>query len=105
VVPGDVRPVYEHANHARQILNDAEDDLREWQPEIEEVGSSSQGLGSNLMPAESTAGGLEEDIASGRELDGTAAEGSHPSQHNDTGSRATSGSVTTGQIHAESEAV
>ncbi|KAK4132327.1 hypothetical protein BT67DRAFT_406986 [Trichocladium antarcticum] len=30
VVPGDVRPPYPHASQARQILNDAEDDLREW---------------------------------------------------------------------------
>ncbi|KAK4157854.1 hypothetical protein C8A00DRAFT_29239 [Chaetomidium leptoderma] len=30
VVPGDVRPPYAHASQSRQILNDAEDDLREW---------------------------------------------------------------------------
>ncbi|KAK4162562.1 Eisosome component PIL1/LSP1 [Cladorrhinum sp. PSN259] len=30
VVPGDVRPAYPHASQARQILNDAEDDLRDW---------------------------------------------------------------------------
>jgi hypothetical protein len=30
LVPGDVRPPYAHASQARQILNDAEDDLREW---------------------------------------------------------------------------
>lgn len=30
MVPGDVRPEYPHASQARQILNDAEDDLREW---------------------------------------------------------------------------
>lgn len=30
VVPGDARPHYPHAAQARQILNDAEDDLREW---------------------------------------------------------------------------
>lgn len=35
VVPGDTRVAYEHAAQARQILNDAEDDLREWQPESE----------------------------------------------------------------------
>ena len=33
VVPGDVRPAYEGGAQARQILNDAEDDLRDWQPE------------------------------------------------------------------------
>ncbi|KAH6619513.1 Eisosome component PIL1-domain-containing protein [Chaetomium sp. MPI-SDFR-AT-0129] len=30
VVPGDVRPPYTQAAQARQILNDAEDDLRDW---------------------------------------------------------------------------
>jgi hypothetical protein len=33
VVPGDVRPPYAHASQARQVLNDAEDDLREWRLE------------------------------------------------------------------------
>ncbi|KAK4197875.1 putative sphingolipid long chain base-responsive protein [Triangularia verruculosa] len=32
VVPGDVKPAYSHGGQARQILNDAEDDLREWRP-------------------------------------------------------------------------
>lgn len=35
VIPGDTRAVYEHGAQARQILNDTEDDLREWQPEAE----------------------------------------------------------------------
>lgn len=33
VVPGDARPAYVHASQARQILNDAEDDLRDWRPD------------------------------------------------------------------------
>ncbi|KAB5551311.1 putative sphingolipid long chain base-responsive protein [Coniochaeta sp. 2T2.1] len=33
VVPGDVRPAYEGGAQARQILNDAEDDLRDWRPD------------------------------------------------------------------------
>lgn len=87
-------------------MNDAEDDLREWQPELEEVGSSAQGLGSNLMPTESTAGRLEGEIANGRELEGTVAEGSHLAGHNDTSSRVGSGgSVTTGPTYADSEPV
>ncbi|KKA31145.1 hypothetical protein TD95_000571 [Thielaviopsis punctulata] len=32
-VPGVGRPAYEHSLQARQVLNDAEDDLREWAPE------------------------------------------------------------------------
>jgi len=51
VVPGDVRPAYEHSSPARQILNDAEDDLKDWQHELEEVPSNSQ-LRNNLMPGE-----------------------------------------------------
>jgi Eisosome component PIL1 len=50
VVPGDIRPAYEHTNQARQILNDAEDDLKDWQPELEDVPSSSE-LNDSLMPS------------------------------------------------------
>ncbi|KAG4436604.1 hypothetical protein IFR05_007924 [Cadophora sp. M221] len=50
VIPGDVRPAYEHANQARQILNDAEDDLKDWQPELEDVPSQAGNLDNNLMP-------------------------------------------------------
>ncbi|GKT99688.1 sphingolipid long chain base-responsive protein lsp1 [Fusarium langsethiae] len=35
VVPGDTRGAYQHSSQARQILNDAEDDLRDWRPEPE----------------------------------------------------------------------
>ncbi|KAH7170923.1 sphingolipid long chain base-responsive protein PIL1 [Dactylonectria macrodidyma] len=35
VIPGDSRPVYEHSAQARQILNDCEDDLKDWQPEAD----------------------------------------------------------------------
>ncbi len=33
-MPGDTRAGYEHAAQARQILNDAEDDLRNWRLEV-----------------------------------------------------------------------
>ncbi|KAG9232339.1 putative sphingolipid long chain base-responsive protein LSP1 [Amylocarpus encephaloides] len=49
VIPGDVRPAYEHSGQARQVLNDAEDDLREWAHDLEDVPSNAN-LGSNLMP-------------------------------------------------------
>lgn len=55
VIPGDMRAPYEHAAQARQILNDAEDDLRDWTPELEDVPSSAR-LENNLMPAESSVG-------------------------------------------------
>ena len=52
-MPGDVRPTFDEGPQARQILNDAEDDLREWQPRLEPI-SSSGGLQTNAMPLEGT---------------------------------------------------
>ena len=52
VVPGDTRPAFDHAAQARQVLNDAEEDLREWTPSVEPVNSSAGNIGSNLMPAQ-----------------------------------------------------
>lgn len=49
VIPGDTRPQFEHGNQARQILNDAEEDLRDWRLEADDVPISDQ-LDSNLMP-------------------------------------------------------
>ena len=54
IVPGDARPGFVYADQARQILNDAEEDLREWQPNLEPIHSSATGMGSNLMPGESS---------------------------------------------------
>jgi len=51
VVPGDVRQPFAHANDARQVLNDAEQELQMWQPNLEQV-HKSNALGSNLMPNE-----------------------------------------------------
>ncbi|KAA8574625.1 hypothetical protein EYC84_003876 [Monilinia fructicola] len=39
IIPGNTRPAFEHAEQARQILNDAEDDLRDWQLDLEDVHS------------------------------------------------------------------
>jgi hypothetical protein len=52
VVPGDDRPAYTAGAQARQVLNDAEDDLRDWQP--------------------STAADDEEDVAAGHHDNTTA---------------------------------
>lgn len=49
VIPGDTRPQFENGNQARQILNDAEEDLRDWRLEADDVPVSNQ-LDSNLMP-------------------------------------------------------
>ena len=54
IVPGDARPPFEHADQARQVLTDAEEDLREWQPSMEPIHSSAGGMGSNAMPVDSS---------------------------------------------------
>jgi hypothetical protein len=102
-VPGDVRPAYEHTNQARQILNDAEDDLKDWTPDLEDVPSHAD-LEPNLMPTQrqqtsSSATGTETVIRHGEQEqsgDTTAAT---------DGSRISSGtSVTTGPVYTQSEA-
>lgn len=50
VVPGDVRPQFEHGAQARQVLNDAEEDLRDWRLEVDDVHIASNLLDTNLMP-------------------------------------------------------
>lgn len=52
VVPGDTRPAFEHGHQARQVLNDAEEDLREWTPNLEPIPSAATDMGTNLMPAQ-----------------------------------------------------
>lgn len=52
VVPGDVRQPFAHGNEARQVLTDAEQELQQWEPNLEAVHSNAGGLGSNLMPQE-----------------------------------------------------
>jgi len=37
VVPGDTHPPFEHEKAARQILNDAEEELKEWTLDVDEV--------------------------------------------------------------------
>jgi hypothetical protein len=105
VVPGDTRPVYEHGNAARQILNDAEDDLREWQPELEDVGSSAHMIDNNLMPSSTRGDAIEGEHENGRVTTGPgASQGTHLSEHNDTASRVTSGtSINTGPAYSQSE--
>jgi len=50
VVPGDARKTYEYADEAREVLADAENDLRAWKAVDEPIPTSSNELGSNLMP-------------------------------------------------------
>jgi len=53
VVPGDTRPTYDLEREARQILNDAEEDLRSWTLELEEVPTNSS-LDAGAMPSSNT---------------------------------------------------
>lgn len=48
VVPGDTRTAYGHSSQARQILNDAEDDLKDWRPEPESFSTPIQGRSPTL---------------------------------------------------------
>lgn len=72
MVPGDVRPAFEHSAQARQVLNDAEEDLREWQPSIDPVPSSASEMGANLMPPSTTGGQstVDSSVAGGDEVQG-----------------------------------
>jgi len=102
VIPGDVRPAYEHTNQARQILNDAEDDLKDWQPELEDVPSNAE-LNENLMPSSAS---QRQQTVEGSVMGGESVvhhhdhhvAGEHLEQNAD-GSRISSGaSVTTGPV-------
>ncbi|KAI9788147.1 MAG: hypothetical protein M1816_007193 [Peltula sp. TS41687] len=56
VVPGDTRPAFEHANQARQVLLDAEEDLRDWQPDYEPITTSAGVTDASLLPTAITVG-------------------------------------------------
>jgi hypothetical protein len=71
VVPGDTRPAYQYSGQARQILNDAEDDLREWQPEINDDEAEA-----NVHNGSITGNGHRNSTGSvGAEAEGAPAEG------------------------------
>lgn len=50
IVPGDTHPPFENVEAARQVLNDAEDELRAWSPRVEPIHSSAGNLGAGAMP-------------------------------------------------------
>ena len=50
IVPGDAHPAFDGTEAAREVLNDAEDELRRWQPNIEPIHSSAGALGGGAMP-------------------------------------------------------
>lgn len=69
LVPGDTRRAYDGAEQARQVLNDAEQDLRAWEPSLEPIPSAAAGMGVNLMPP-----GREQDLASEKDEMGEPSE-------------------------------
>jgi hypothetical protein len=50
IVPGDVHPPFAGAEESRQVLNDAEDDLRNYQLHVEPITSNAGNLGVGAMP-------------------------------------------------------
>ena len=95
VVPGDTRPAFEHGHQARQVLNDAEEDLRDWQPNLEPIHSAATEMSSTLMPAQAgtaatSVSGQEEEstIGAGESTQGQL-EGPAPPEHRDFGESST----------------
>ncbi|WEW58074.1 hypothetical protein PRK78_003541 [Emydomyces testavorans] len=50
LVPGEERKPYEAAEQGKQILEDAEQELRSWEPSMEPVPSSAQEIGPGMLP-------------------------------------------------------
>lgn len=50
VVPGDTHATFDKADEARQVLNDAEDELRSWQPNLVPIHTNASNLGTGAMP-------------------------------------------------------
>ncbi|OAA73271.1 sphingolipid long chain base-responsive protein PIL1 [Cordyceps fumosorosea ARSEF 2679] len=73
VVPGDAKPVYHHASQARQVLNDAEDDLRDWQPEADHYTAESTGAAVTTTTEEETNKAPELNVEEGVTEKATAA--------------------------------
>lgn len=51
-----MHPTFANGDIARQVLNDAEDELRAWQPSIEPIHSNAGSLGAGAMPGNTIAG-------------------------------------------------
>jgi hypothetical protein len=54
IVPGDVHPPFAEIESARQVLTDAEDDLRRYQLNVEPIHSNAGNLGVGAMPGATT---------------------------------------------------
>ncbi|KAK7712033.1 hypothetical protein SLS57_007908 [Botryosphaeria dothidea] len=51
IVPGEAHPTYANESTGRDILNDAEDELRAWQPAYAPITSNAANLGAGAMPS------------------------------------------------------
>lgn len=51
IVPGDAHPAFTQVDTARDVLNDAEEELRSWTPNVEPIHTNASGLGVNAMPS------------------------------------------------------
>jgi len=103
VVPGDVRPAFEHLAQARQILNDAEEDLKDWQAELEDVPSNAQGAVNTLMPRSASQRGedsaIEEDNVAGGQHQLRTGHSRRAAEDTEAGRISEGTSVTTGAGH------
>lgn len=52
IVPGEERPTFDHGEQAREVLNDAEQNLRSWTSSVQRIPSSAAGIGANAMPTQ-----------------------------------------------------
>lgn len=62
LVPGETRAGYEQLDHGRQILDDAEQDLKSWEPRLEPV-TMATGARSQAQEEEETNGEHEEAVS------------------------------------------
>ncbi|KUL85085.1 hypothetical protein ZTR_08308 [Talaromyces verruculosus] len=73
IVPGDAVKPYEQSTAARDILNDAEGDLRAWEPSVYPITSNASHMGQNLVPKpETVAVGQQQEAAPGADEVGAA---------------------------------
>ena len=100
VVPGDTHPAFAHAAQARQVLTDAEEDLRDWTPNLEPITSSANEMNPSLMPHQ--AGTAATSVSGQEEGPLPAAEGSTAGTVESPARRDLSGSSDTAQPEATS---
>lgn len=58
IVPGESHPPFEGTEAGRQILNDTEDELRNYQPHLEPITSNAGSLGAGAMPGATMSGAV-----------------------------------------------